>query len=219
MFQKLKIFLLYTLCIILLVGSIVLGLLLYLKNNEAVSLSNKNVELTTSLANAQQSLEGVNARALSLTAGDVKFSYPISWTPSTNVVLGEFNYDTQNGGKIISKYGYSFSKDSFSLSIEVILGPTGFIPTGAKNGEVSYVKLNDDLARVRKNDSTDWTYVTNLKCATSNDKTDPTFGADYCYVTSVGAKLGGATTVALSKAATDDILKEADQIVISAFSK
>lgn len=211
--QKIKIFCLYFLTIALFIGVVILGVLFYLKNNEALELNAKTIELNTTIGNLQQTVESAKKQVVTLELNGVIFTYPQDWKPKEQIKFESVS------SSALSSYTVDFVKGDNLLSVSQLIGPTEFQPKGAKNGEVTYVKVNDAYSRIRKSASEDWLYVQNYPCNGNNDKTPLTSTYDFCYITSIGAQLGHGTVVTLSSGAGDDILKEADQIVVSAFGK
>lgn len=209
--------------IILVVTSTVLGILLYLKNTETLTLAADKANLDNRIKLLESQLSELQANNTDSTIKfedtglDIEIEYPNDWIAELNSKITNEYADEPVYGPIIQGYEFTLVKGDAELKFEKIMGAIDGFPSGLVNGTDSFEILGDDLVRVKGNGNS-WRYVQRLDCSDFDD--DGAIinlsDADEC----VSSFLGGFgnnrfASIANITATDENLIKEADEIVKS----
>lgn len=205
--------------LILLISAITFGVLFYVKNNEVVTATQRNEVLSSELAVSKQKVTELESTCTGECPTklqfvdqeqEIEFTYPISWKVEVSTTIGE-GIDA-GLGRLLTSYQIIASKGEAKLIYDRVLFSGGFVGTPGSTKD-EFKVLTDDMARVRKSGSSDWSYVGYTACTGESDEE-----SDYCY-SSLSNGFGEGLKIVTLKgitSANQELLEEADAIVLSA---
>lgn len=205
--------------LILLIAAITFGVLFYVKNNEVVTANARSESLASELAVSKQKVTELETTCTGECPTmlefvdkeqNIEFDYPVSWKVEVSTNIGELVYEIPGQlGRVLTSYQIIASKGSATLTYDRVLVATGFTPQPVSTDD-EFKILSDDIARLKRKGSSDWSYVAYEDCPEE-------MTAEKCYLTAANGFGDGAKTVVLKGVGTDaTLLDEADAIVLSA---
>lgn len=199
----------------LLIASITFGVLFYVKNTEYMDATKRNESTSSELALAKQKITELETTCTGECPTmmefvdkeqDIEFNYPVSWKLEVSTKIGEL---AETGiGRLLTGYQIILTKGNAQLTYDRVLVATGFTPQPAASGD-EFKVINDEVARLKRSGNPDWVYV-------SYDDCPEEMTAEYCYASATPGFGEGSKVVTLKGASDAAIVKEADDIVLSA---
>lgn len=216
--------------LVLIISTTALGVLFFLKTNEANNLAADLKIARDDLANAEALVKGNDGGSTPeqtpelLTFEDTGFEfdlkYPSSWTMEAE---SKINQEVSGVYPEIQSYTLTFTKSGKEvLTFNKILGGVGDLGSSYPADRFDVKEVNAKVIRVSEKGKNQWRYVAKIACGdvgTDVGVPAPTAGTA-CGATSFFPNNAfgtfGAVTVSLDAADTNSI-NEADQIILSLF--
>lgn len=192
----------------------------FYSQNQISALQSANAKLATDKANVTKERDAALAAAptkiqtLAFTDSGqgIKLTYPASWIPDLQTIVTDIKNGTEVVGQLLDQYDYSLTKADSVLTFHRIYNAIHDGPNILNPGSQEYETISRGVIRVRNFTDDEWHYGELVDCATGVDS------SAVCYT---GLLPGFGTkyvTVATFHAGTNDVLSEADAIVISSLN-